>query len=160
MALRKPIVLNSGQYEQIQAGDILDATVNSAEVISLTNDNAGSVVCGAPVYMTANSHFDKAKADAVGTVEVIGLVKDTSIATATAGIVQTDGILALTTGQWDAVTGDVGGLTFGSNYYLDAATAGKLTKTAPSTTGQFVKSIGIAISATEIKLNIERRVKL
>lgn len=161
MALKKPLVINAGQIDQLQAGDTLDAPIGDVEVLTLTNDNAGSLVIGTPVYMAAADHVDKAKADAVGTVNVIGLVLATSIATSASGVVQTDGVVVATTGQWDAVTGGSGGLTFNTIYYLDQTTAGKITSTAPSTAGQFVKEIGIGISTTEMKLsNNSRRVKL
>jgi hypothetical protein len=54
-----------------------------------------------------------------------------------------------TTGQWDAVTGGSGGLTPGVYYYVSAATAGLLTTTAPTTTGEVVKQAIWAISSTE-----------
>lgn len=156
MAVKKPIVLTSGQYEQLQSGDYIQNIDNP----QLTNANAGSLVIGTPVYASANDSVDKAKADAVGTVNVIGLVADVSIATSAVGSVQTDGILAATTGQWDAVAGTTGGLTKDVIYYLASATAGLLTSTAPSTAGQFVVQIGVAISTTEMKIDIQRRIKL
>jgi hypothetical protein len=156
MAQKKPIVLNSGQFEQLQSGDY----ISSVDLPQLTNANAGSIVIGTPVYASANDSVDKAKADAVGTVNCIGLVADTSIAAAGVGGIQMDGILAATTGQWDAVAGTSGGLTKDVIYYLSAATAGLLTSTAPSTAGQYVKEIGIAISTTEMKIQVERRIKL
>jgi hypothetical protein len=58
--------------------------------------------------------------------------------------------LTATTGQWDAVTGGSGGLVANTVYYLDAATAGKLTATAPTTAGQYVVEVGMALSTTEL----------
>lgn len=154
MALRKPIVLVNGEYQVLQSNDDLNVPLSGAILLTLVNDNAGSIVIGTPVYIAAAGHVDKAKADASGTSKTIGLVEDTSIATAASGSVAVDGILAATTGQWDAVTGDVGGLTAGSNYFLDPSTAGKITKTAPTTTGQYVQCIGHALSTTEMKIEI------
>jgi hypothetical protein len=51
------------------------------------------------------------------------------------------------------VTGQVGGLTPNSTYYLSAATAGALTTTAPSTAGQFVYRVGKAISTTQMDID-------
>lgn len=52
------------------------------------------------------------------------------------------------------------GLTPGETYYLSASTAGQATAVAPTTAGQFVQSVGRALSATvlsvEIELPIER----
>lgn len=156
MALKKPLVINSGQVEQLQSGDY----INLGELPQLTNGNAGALVIGAPVYASGNDTVDKAKADAVGTANVIGLMADASTAAAAVGGVQVDGILAATTGQWDAVAGTTGGLTKDVFYYLSAATAGLLTATAPSAAGQFVVCVGVAISTTEMKINILPRVKL
>lgn len=156
MGQKKPLVLTNGQIEQLQSSDY----VASVSLPQLTNGNAGSLVICTPVYASANDTVDKAKADAVGTVNVIGLVADVSIATSALGSVQTDDILTATTAQWDAVAGTTGGLTKDVIYYLSAATSGLLTSTAPSTVGQFAKEIGIAISTTEMKINIRYRIKL
>lgn len=156
MAQKKPIVLNSGQLEQLQSGDY----ISTVDIPQLTNGNAGTVPIGTPVYSSANDTVDKAKADAVGTTNCIGLVADTSIAAAAVGGIQMDGILAATTGQWDTVAGTTGGLTKDVIYYLSAATAGLITSTAPSSAGQFVVSLGIAISTTEMRINIKSRIKL
>lgn len=120
--------------------------------IVLLNGNAGVLLAGAPVYSSANGTVDKAKADAVGTTEAIGLVaQDPSIAIGASGTIRTAGPLTLTTAQWDLITGDVGGLLFNQEYWVDPATAGKLTKTAPTTPTQFVKPMGRAVS-TEIMI--------
>lgn len=151
MAARKPLVLNSGKVQQLQSGDTLDASTTEVDIVSKTNDNAGSIVIGTPVYVKSDGDVDKAKADASGTTEVLGLVRDASIATTAAGNIQTDGVLTATTGEWDAVTGGSGGLTVGP-YYLSAATAGALTATAPSSAGQYVTRVGFAISTTAMDI--------
>jgi hypothetical protein len=61
------------------------------------------------------------------------------------------GRITLTTGQWDARTGDSGGLTAGE-YYWTSSTAGGLTKTQP-TTGA-VQCLGVALSTTVLLVNI------
>ncbi len=160
MASRKPLVMNSGQIQQLQSGDVLDAVVTEVDVVSLTNNNVGSIVIGMPVYSDGNDTVDKAKADAVATVEVLGLVQDVSIGAAAAGFIQTDGVITATTGQWDTVTGESGGLTAGSIYYLDETTAGNLTLTAPTSTGEFVLRVGKALSTTEMEITITQPVKL
>ena len=156
MAQKKPLVLSSGQMEQLQSGDY----IASGDLPQLTNNNAGAIVIGTPVYAVANDAVDKAKGDAVGTANVIGLVAETTIAAAGTGGIQGDGVLAATTVQWDAVAGTSGGLTKDVIYYLSAATAGILTSTAPSSAGQYVVQVGIAISTTEMKITIQRRIKL
>jgi|SRR5882672_6380971 len=152
MAIRLPLVLVSGQIQQLQAGDSLDTR---AEQFQLTNDEATPVVICAPVYNDAAGGFKKAQANASGTKDVVGLVGQApSIANGVAGAVTLDGVLTATTAQWDAVTGGSGGLTFKTRYYLDPATSGKLTTTAPTTVGQYVCEVGIAMSATDLKINV------
>lgn len=161
MALRKPLIIVAGQIQQIQAGDTLDAVISEQEVITLTNDESvDATVIGMPVYIDAADGCKQAKADAAGTSKPIALCKDVSIAAAQPGSFLTSGILAATTAQWDAIKGASGGLVAGTVYYLSAATKGLLTATAPSTVGQYVVEIGIAISTTELKLNIKPSILL
>lgn len=158
MATRIPLVIVNGQIEQLQAGDTLDIR---AEQVQLTNDEATPVVIGAPVYSDANGGFKKARANAVSTSKVVGLVgQSPSIANGVAGAVTLDGIQTATTAEWDAVTGQVGGLTFNTLYYLDPATGGKLTITAPTTVGQLVVEVGRALSTTDMKINIQQSILL
>jgi len=155
MALRKPLVLNSGQIEQLQSGDTLDAPVTSIDVEVMTNGEAGAITIGIPVYISAADTVKKAKADAVGTSDVIGLVRTASIAASVTGDIQVGGVLS--SADWTAVVGGVT-LTSGSIYYLSQATAGQLTTTAPST--GFIVQVGIATSTTELLLDVKQRVKL
>jgi hypothetical protein len=145
----------NGQIQQLQSGDTLDAMSSEVDVVSKQNDNAGSIVIGQVVYPKSNGNVDLAQANASGTVEVLGLVKDASIASSASGAIQTDGVLAATTVQWDAVTGGSGGLTAGAVYWLDPSTAGNITDTAPTSVGQYVCRLGKAISTTELEISIE-----
>jgi hypothetical protein len=160
MALKKALVIVAGEIQQIQSGDTLDAPVSEVDIANLTNNNASPIVIGQTVYTDAASGVDLAQADAIATTEVVGLVRDASIASAAAGDIQTDGILTATTGQWDTVTGLTGGLNVGVVYYLDPSTAGNLTETATTAVGQFVVRIGIALSTTELEISIMEPIKL
>lgn len=160
MAARKPLVLVSGEIQQLQSGDYLNVPISGYQEAQLTNDEASPIVIGAPVYMDAANGVKKAKADASGTSTPIGLVADASITNGVSGTIALDGVLTATTGQWDTIAGTTGGLTFGTRYYLSAATAGLLTATAPSTTGQYVVEVGIAISTTDLKISIRPRILL
>jgi len=62
---------------------------------------------------------------------------------------RTSGCFALTTAQWDAVTGEVGGLTPAATYFLDPV-SGMLTRT-PTDAG-FLVQVGRALSATEFAI--------
>jgi len=121
--------------------------------LSLTNGEASAFIVGNVVYSSAAGTVKKAQANALGTSYVVGL---TLTATAAAGsaTIQSDGVVTLSTGQWDAVAGTTGGLAFGTVYYLSAATAGLLTATAPSTTGQQWVQVGIGLSTTQMKIEI------
>src|SRR6185436_15877813 len=110
MALRKPLVINAGQIQQLQSTDTLDVTaVGGGDVVSQTNDEAGAIVICTPVYNDAADGVKKAKADASGTKDVMGLVQQASITNGVAGMVLVNGVLTATTTQWDAVFGTTGG---------------------------------------------------
>jgi hypothetical protein len=141
-------------------GTVLEWVDPDVAATPLQNANASPIVIGAPVYMKADGNVDLAKADAQATADVLGLVKDASIAAAASGNVLLDGVLTSTTDQWDAVAGTTGGLTPGAVYFLSAATAGLLTATAPSTAGQFVVRVGKALSATKLDLTLMAPIKL
>ena len=153
MPARIPIVQVGGQLQQLQAGDTLIAPIVGAQGISLTNDDVGSHIPGQIVYLDAVDGVKKAKADAVGTTFAFALATVT-VSASVSGTYVIDGIITLTTAEWDAIMGTTGGLTFGTIYYLSAATAGLGSATAPSTVGQYVVRIGIAVSTTELSIGI------
>lgn len=159
MALRLPLVLNAGQIQQLQSGDTLLAPQSGGDVIVLTNDEAGSLIQGNVVYADANDGVKKAQANASGTSKPIGLSVGAPASSAS-GQIMVNGILALTTGQWDAAFGTTGGLTFGVDYYLSPTTAGLGTATAPTTVGQYVVVLGRAISTTELMIEIKQSILL
>lgn len=159
MAKIRPVYIDVTTGELTRAG--VNDTVNEVDFVEITNANAGSLVIGAPVYQTGTAdEADKAQADALATAKVLGLVADVSIATTAQGNVQTDGRLFATTAQWDAITGQTGGLTPGARYYLSAATAGLLTTTPPSADGSVIAPVGQAKSTTEMEISIGTRIVL
>jgi hypothetical protein len=160
MSSKKPLCLYSGVIKQLQAGDSLDATLGQVDIISLTNVNANPVVIGQPVYVPSADNVDLAKADASATVQVLGLMAVASTANNTAGNVQKNGTLTATDNQWKAVTANGASLSAGTVYYLDSATAGKITATAPTADGKFVCRLGIAISTLEFEISIQEPVAL
>lgn len=161
MTLRSPLVLVDGRVSQIPAGDTLSAVVSEVDAFNLTNGNAAAAAICTPVYLNGVADtFNLARADASGTADVFALVSATSIAAAASGAVQTDGFFTATTAQWDAITGQTGGLTPGAAYFLSAATAGRLTTTAPTATGQFVCYVGRAISGTVFEISLDRAIAL
>jgi hypothetical protein len=126
--------------------------------ITATNGEASAIAIGRAVYIFGADTVKLANANAAGTKSVVGLVFDTSINSAASGSIAVAGSVTATTGQWDSVTGQSGGLTSGAKYYLSNATNGALTTTAP-TTG-YVAPVGVALSTTKMVLNIGPTVKL
>lgn len=156
MAVKKPLVVTNGQVEQLQSGD----SIEHPGILNRTNNNASPIVIGQAVYVDGAGTVDLAQADAASTTDVLGLVFDTSIAAAASGGITTDGVLTATTGEWDVVTGQVGGLTTGVKYWLSETTAGRLTTTAPTAVGDFVAPCGQALSTTEFEITIGHTIKL
>ena len=118
----------------------------------LTNNQGGAVVIGAPVYSDSAGKYKKAKANASGTKNAIGLQREASVNDGAVGTIITDGVFVATTTEWDAICGTSGGLAVGTKYFLSAATAGLLTATAPTTVGQYLKPMIIALSTTHARL--------
>lgn len=159
MALRKPLVIISGQVQQLPAADTLSGPFAEIEGLTQTSGEAGGITIGMAVYSSAADTVKKGQANASGTVELVGIAASTFVTTGT-GTVQSSGSLALTTAQWDAVAGTTGGLSFGTVYYLDPTTAGKITSTAPSTVSQYVVRVGVALSTTELLINLQQPILL
>ena len=132
----------------------------SDSIISMQTDDI--LVPGSPVYVTATTRFELAQADDVPQTRAIGL---SLFATAVGfpATVQTQDIVTLTTVQWDAVTGDTGGLTASRIYYLDQLTLGMITLTIPvfaTPSSRYNTRIGIAINSASMNLKIRPAFKL
>lgn len=157
MTTRIPLVLGAdGLPQQLQSGDTIVVPSATYSSRSVTNgEGAAAIVIGAPVYASAADTVKKAQANAKATSQLVGLGLDATIAAAGTGNIITGGTLVATTGQWDAVAGTTGGLTFNTRYFLDPATAGKITSTVPTTVGQCVVVVGLALSATEMLVEFD-----
>ncbi len=153
--LVKALVLGTDGKIKEKANDEWLGEVN---LPSGLNGNAGTITAGMILYHTGvASTLDKARANATGTMDVDGFcVADST--TGSAIFYQDSGILKLTTTQWDAVTGQTGGLTPGSEYFADSATAGKITTTPPSS-GNIVQCVGTAQSTEDFHINLMPSIK-
>ena len=149
-----PVVVQVGTIG-IQGPEGPQGPAGSATDFAAETDDA--LVPGPPVYVKANGHVAEAQADALPQARVRGLSLTTTGPTFAADV-QTQGSLELTTGEWDAVTGDAGGLVPAENYYVDPASAGMMTTTPPST--GVVTRIGAALSTTILDVNPEPPMKL
>jgi hypothetical protein len=156
MALKSPLVIGSdGLLQQLQAGDTIATAGSTYTSRAVTNaEGALAIVIGAPVYASAADAVKNAQANAKATAKLAGLGLDPTIAAAGTGNIITSGILVATTAQWDAVAGTTGGLVAGTYYFLSPTTAGKLTSTPPTTVGQVNVLVGIALSTTELELEL------
>lgn len=105
-------------------GEVIVATVSASQ----TQYNA--------VYMKSDG-WAAAKADAYTTLPAIGIILETGTGSKK---VLVKGIVKNT--SWS--------FTQGQRIYVSAATAGAITSTAPTTTGQLVQIIGIALAADTI----------
>jgi len=154
MAKKKPLVITNGLIEQLQPGDRLDLSRS----VSKVNNTGGTLNIATPVYVTGGN-ANPAQADTISTSRVSGFTTET-VADTDPVDVQTDGLLIATTGEWDAVTGQTGGLTEGTTYYLSEATAGQMTVNAPTVDGDIVVPLGQALSSTEFEIEIGAPIKL
>jgi hypothetical protein len=156
-------IVSPGTYNSVTVDTYgrVTAGVNnpsSGSNLTATNGEASAIAIGRAVYVSAADTVKLANANAAGTKQVVGLVFDTSINAAASGSIAVAGVVTATTTQWDAVTGQTGGLTSGAKYFLSNTTAGALTTTAP-TTG-YIAPVGVALSTTKMVINVERTVKL
>ena len=146
-ALSKLGIGSTGQVLLVSGGLPAWGTNTGNLDITATNDNAGTIAPGTVVYKKSNGAVDKARADSASTMRVAGFNTASAAAAATATI-RTWGLLTLTTGEWDAVAGTTGGLASGTVYYLSGGTAGNITSTVTSTSGQFIVPVCEGISTT------------
>jgi len=119
----------------------------------LVNSSGSLLSAGTPVYGSANGSFAAAVATSLATATVVGVLT-ADCANGATGAVQASNVVTLTTAQWDARTGAVGGLVFGQAYWLDVS-AGRLTTTPPTVAGQFVVPLASALSTTQLRLSIQ-----
>ena len=162
MTLRSPIVIGAdGLPQQLQSGDTISVAANTPSIRSVTNGEASAAITiGMPVYGSAADAVKRAQANGKATSRLAGLVYDSTIAAAGVGNIAQSGVLIATTVQWDAVAGTTGGLIFNTVYFVDPANPGKITATPPTTVGQCVVIVGMAISSTELELQIGQPILL
>lgn len=131
------------------------------EDVFLTNGDAVSLVIGTPVVLTgAPATVQRAEADSLSLAAVIGIVIVGASPTNPAKV-RLAGPVTATTAQWDAVTGQVGGLTPGVDYFLGVAPGTLSTAAPPSTSvGDLVVRVGRAIDSTRLNLDVTRPILL
>ena len=116
--IKKPFVYDetTGKMRLLAAGETLDS---QADVLTQVVAAAGAVAAGAPVSTTESGEVDETDAtSASDACKYVGLSCETGVAAANVSVV-TQGPLTLATASWDALTGQVGGLTVGAEYWVN-----------------------------------------
>lgn len=131
-----------------------------AGVILQANNDPDALSIGMPVYNDVPGGVRRAKADALATKNVLGLVVDDTAGPSLPVHVAACGVVRATEAQWDAVTGGSGGLVPLARYFLDHAAAGRLTATPPSASGHFLVAVGVAASSTLLRLRFQLDIQL
>ena len=112
-------------------------------------NSLGPVLVGMVVTPSGSDAVSPSKADGSGDSSDAGIV--IVLDGLGGGTIQYRDRVVLTTAQWDAVTGQVGGLTPGP-YYVSATTSGGLTNVRPMPPGTFVTQVGLALDSTTLLL--------
>ncbi len=135
-------------YGRVTAGGAGAAAAQT--VTSLTNNQGSTINIAQAVFSNGAGTVQLAQANSDSTRRFVGFVAATSITNGASGNVATSGVMTATTGQWDAVTGQSGGLTPNTYYYLSSTTAGAITSTIPTT--NWSVRVGYAMSTTEMRI--------
>lgn len=150
---QETIIGNGTTADPLRAGP----SAGSAIVVQLTSNRA----LGTPVHATAFSptvgitRVSGASSGITGgtfseLAQVVGIV--TTLGAGNEAEIKSSGLVTLDEGDWDGVTGDSGGLTPGSSYFL-SNTVGFLTTTEPTASGSFVVVVGVAMNATTMLIS-------
>lgn len=130
--------------------------VGSTPTISAESAEFTTLLRGTPVTLVSNKL--RRATDTPPFNEVCGLVYDADIQPGNVGRVQTDGPLTQPVAEWEAVTGNPGGLAAGAPHFLSST--GLLTPWPPTDEGRVVAPVGRAMSATEFVIDIDTQVHL
>lgn len=152
MASKRPIVLNSGEIQQLQSSDLLQEPIGRYynDYQNFTNNQGSSLVIGDICYYDAASPaVKKAKADAAATIVQLCFCTQ-ALTNLSSGIFQFDGLLIIASAPF--ITNTI--------YYLSPTTAGAITSTIPTTAGQYVIRVGYAYGTTSLLIKIERPILL
>lgn len=106
---------------------------------------------GEPVRIVSTGNAEQAQGDSATNSDVAGLAFTAAAATETGAYVPEGG--RVTQANWTAVIGSAS-LTPGTVYYVDPSTAGDLTATKPTTSGEVVKKVGRALTATTMQVEL------
>lgn len=142
-AKKKVTALNAWKLDP---GSLADHGFCGVQVVGTAGEN---LAIGDVCYLKSDGKYWKAQGDAAATMPAVAMATAAITADA-AGVLLLDGYLRNDDG-WG------GALTVGSPalLYVSAATAGALTQTAPSGSGEFVQVIGYAHGARTVRFKPE-----
>ncbi len=119
------------------------------------NDEGTALVPGDIVYMKTDGTVALADADGATALRIpVGVVR-IGAADGLSVTVQYTGRLVLTLAEWDAVGLTSAGLVVGASYYLDDDNPGFLAATVPTSAGDTLFKVGVAISATTLLVRLD-----
>lgn len=152
MADRRPLVVKSGEVQQLQSSDFLVDPLlrHYGDYKSLLNNDGTTINFGEICYLSGVQTVKKAKADAALTISHLCFATET-ILNGNFGMFQFYGNLE---GIFSPV------LVVGVDYFLSPATAGLLTATVPTTAGHYIVKLGFAWDAARFHIKIERPILL
>jgi hypothetical protein len=153
MAIKKPLVISTGQVEQLQEGDV----VEHIDLMPVTSIFGAGPEGQAVIWHSTGPEpgVDLGRADDEATARVVGIFSD-----ANNNLIQMEGRLTLPEESWDLVNGSLGGLTPGAAYYLSTTVAGALVTTPPTADGHFVVGVGVAVNETTLIIRIQEPIGL
>lgn len=132
----------------------------SPVIFSRANEDYVNIAKCQPVFAYSSSSVRRALAtESSAAWKVIGLSINTVLQSGI-GNFQGEGVLTATTAEWDAVTGDVGGLVPNKTYFLSSTQVGKITLVPPSNPGDYLCRIGVGHSSTSMYIDLGLCIKL
>ena len=145
-------------FGRVTAGSSTGGGGSSFSTALLTNSSGSTITKFMAVTVTSSGNIGFANASSSSTINVLGLIPGSVANGSTTTVVSAGELTTGSTADWDAVTGQTGGLTSGAVYYLSNTTNGKITTTAP--TSGFICPIGYAESSTNMQIRIGNTVQL
>jgi hypothetical protein len=137
------------------------APSGGAAVLTLNNVTGSPVARLRPVRWSSATAFELA-AGTFADKAMVGFTQE-PIAAGSDGLVQVDGVIHGSFGEWQLITSEIGGLVPDSQYYLSFTTSGTLVRTidvglAPP--GSYLVSAGYALTPNDLKIEIEPPIRL
>jgi len=133
------------------------STGGTTDLSAYTMTSAAAIVEGAPVYVSSSNTVISANASPTPSSAAcypVGFAVSAATGAAEDIDILTEGHVELT--DWTAIAGTAN-LVAGTTYKLDT-TAGKITTTAPTGNGEYVVSVGVAVTTKILDIEISNPV--